>query len=137
MIPGMSSNNSVLNMMYMLNASMGGKLALPVAPASLIYSYFKNVSGVPAAEGNNGVTITKLNILNVLIEQMNQFRKTSGIAAPLSDDSIDAMIDSYRTQITMAKNSKSAQPLTAPMFTAPLFTMKPLAESGSLYSLSA
>jgi hypothetical protein len=95
-------------------------MSLPVAPANYIYSHFKHVSGVPAPEGVHGVTINKLKILDVLIEQLNQIKKQPETNFELSpsDDRIDALIEQYRSQIRQAQVASTAMPYK-PHATAP------------------
>jgi hypothetical protein len=129
MVYGIISNNSISGISA-LNMAAGGKIALPVDPASLLYSHFKNVSGVPAPEGSNGITINKLNILDVLIEQMNQIRQKPPAVPVIDSESrmaamVDAKIDSIRNQILEAKEARNNMP----------YIEAPLAESGSLFSL--
>ena len=126
-VQGLSYNSTIPNMGYALNAPANEKLSLPVAPSSLIYSHLKHVYGVPSPDGH-GVAISKLNILDVLIEQMKQFRKIPDFsAAGVREDMIDAMIDSYKSQIFMAKEAGSSMP----------YVSAPLAETGLLFSFTA
>jgi hypothetical protein len=129
MVQGLISNNSIPGIGYALDAKANGKLSVPVAPVSLVYSYFKNVSGVPAPEGSQGVAITKLNILDVLIEQMNQIKKTqmqAGIVQ-IPEDRLDALIESYKTQIREAVEARAIMP----------YTPAPLAQTGAILNLTA
>jgi hypothetical protein len=95
-------------------------MSLPVAPANYIYSHFKHVSGVPAPEGVRGVTINKLKVLDVLIEQLNQIKKQPEMKSGLSpsDDRIDALIEQYRSQIRQAQVASTVMPYK-PHATAP------------------
>ena len=115
MIHGIASNSPIPNVGYVLNASVGGKLALPVEPVNLVYSHFKHVSGVPAPEGSRGVAISKLNILDVLIEQMSQIRQlgNSDVSARVSEDRLDVMIEGYNAQIRQAWEARIIMPYTA------------------------
>ena len=86
---------------------LGGRMSLPVAPAMYIYSHFRHVSGTPAPEGTRGVAISKLKILDVLIEQLGRIKK-QGNEAPLSAEAvsperIDALIEQYEQQIRSAQ----------------------------------
>jgi hypothetical protein len=85
---------------------------MPVSPGSYIYSHFKHVSGVPAPEGSRGVSISRLKILDVLIEQLAQMKKRPEPApdAGLSDGQIDALIDKYQGQIRQAQAAASVMP---------------------------
>jgi hypothetical protein len=87
-------------------------MSVPVSPGNYIYSHFKHVSGVPAAEGSRGVSISKLKILDVLIEQLAQMKKRPDPApdAGLSDGQIDALIDQYQGQIRQAQAAAGAMP---------------------------
>jgi len=110
MIYGIASDNSIPNMGFALNVQAGAKAALPVSPSSLVYSHFKHVDGVPAPEGSQGVTISKLNILDALIEQMDRLNKPAARSdSDTAEYRLDAMIDSYRTQIFQARDTKPLQ----------------------------
>jgi hypothetical protein len=104
-------------------------MSLPVAPSSYIYSHFKHVSGVPAPEGVRGVAITKLKILDVLIEQLSQIKKRGDIGAggPVSDDRIDVLIEQYESQIRQAKAASVSMP----------YNPAPQAPAGAVFNLVA
>jgi hypothetical protein len=89
-------------------------MSLPVAPSAYIYSHFRHVSGVPAPDGVQGVTISKLKILDTLIEQLARMKKqpepSYGPAGPVSEDHINAMIELYEGQIRAAKAAEAAVP---------------------------
>ena len=88
---------------YAINASQNGKKSLPVAPGMVIYSNFRHVSGTPAPEGTQGVSISKLKILDTLIEQLskmkNQPAPNLGLDAETDEKRIDALIEQYQKQI--------------------------------------
>jgi hypothetical protein len=115
---------------YALAASGSGKTSLPVSPGNYIYSHFKHVSGVPAPEGTRGVAITKLKILDVLIEQLGQMKKqpkaAAGPATP-SDEQLDALIEQYEGQIKAARAANNVMP----------YIPAPQAPPGALFSLVA
>jgi hypothetical protein len=104
-------------------------MSLPVAPSSYIYSHFKHVSGVPAPEGVRGVAITKLKILDVLIEQLSRIKNQGDIRAggPVSDDRIDALIEQYESQIRQAKAASVSMP----------YNPAPQAPVGAVFNLVA
>jgi hypothetical protein len=119
---------SLPNMGYALTASGSGRMSLPVSPASYIYSQFKHVGGVPAPEGTRGVAITKLKILDVMIEQLSQMKKKPELnTKDLSNEQIDALISQYEGQIKTARAANNIIP----------YTPAPQAQSGVLFSLSA
>jgi hypothetical protein len=130
MIHGVNPGNGVPSFGYALNASRnGGKMSLPVAPSSYIYSHFKHVSGFPAPEGARGVSINKLKILDVLIEQLSRIKKQDSLAlgAPVSDERLDAMIEHYKTQIRQVKAASEIIP----------YIPAPAAQTGAIFSLTA
>ena len=126
--------------LYAANTSSSGKIPMPVDPAFLVYSHFKNVFGVPAPEGILGVGIDKLSMLNTLIEQMKQMNQMSGmdtedftglfsssdqeavdIQPLIPSDRLDALINSYGTQIRSAIESQIMMPYTPNLPQAGIF----------------
>ena len=111
-----------------LNVAQGGKMSLPVDSSSLIYSHFEHVSGVPAPRGTEGVKISKLNLLDVLIGQINQINRGSpAIKSPNSAgaSSPDMLIEVYRNQLRQIKAASAAMP----------YIQSPGVQSGALFSL--
>ncbi|MCL2176084.1 MAG: hypothetical protein FWB73_08580 [Treponema sp.] len=84
-------------------AGRGGRASLPVAPGLVIYSHFRHVSGTPAPEGTQGVNISKLRILDALIEQLSKMKKQSaadfGNLDGNDEQRINALIEQYQKQI--------------------------------------
>ena len=114
--------------------AQSGKMSLPVDSSSLIYSHFEHVSGIPAPKGTQGVTISKLNLLDVLIEQLNQVKRTGSIpvarpanTAEIPEKSLDSLIETYKNQVKQAKAASAAMP----------YIQSPSAQSGALFSLIA
>ncbi|MDR1307521.1 MAG: hypothetical protein LBK74_08110 [Treponema sp.] len=114
---------------YALRASGGDRMSLPVSPASYIYSHFRHVSGIPAPEGTRGVAITRLKILDVLIEQLGQMKKQADfkLDTAFSDDQINSLIEKYEGQIKAARAANAAMP----------YVPAPQAPTGALFSLVA
>jgi hypothetical protein len=104
-------------------------MSLPVSPGNYIYSHFKHVSGTPAPEGTRGVTINKLKILDVLIEQLSQIKKRPEPSTDfsLSDKQIDVLIDHYETQIRQARAASTVMP----------YAPAPAAPSGAIFNVVA
>ena len=104
------------------------KMSLPVDSSSLIYSHFEHVSGIPAPKGTQGVSISSLNLLDVLIGQLNQVRKGGADIFPASavtGDSLNTLIESYKNQIRQAKSASAAMP----------YIPSPSAQAGAVFSL--
>lgn len=126
----MRISGTMTNIGTAINASSSGKMSLPVSRGSYIYSHFRHVSGVPAPEGSRGVAITKLKILDVLIEQLGQIKKRPDIdlsGLDPSDDRVDALISQYEGQIKAARAANAVVPY------APV----PASPAAALFSLTA
>jgi hypothetical protein len=107
--------------LYTLTQS--GKTSLPVDPSAVIYSHFEHVSGIPAQNGLQGVSISKLNLLDVLIGRLNQAPAPKKAVNPF--EGIDAAIESYRNLVKQAKAASSAMP----------YIPSPNTQPGALFSL--
>jgi len=119
-------NISIPTIGYTMTQS--SKMSLPVDPSSLLYSHFEHVSGIPAPKGTQGVSISKLNLLDVLIEQMNKIKSGSTVvssASAIPEDRLDALIEGYENQIRQAKVASADMP----------YKPSPSAPSGVLFSL--
>ncbi|MDR1411724.1 MAG: hypothetical protein LBI91_05940 [Spirochaetaceae bacterium] len=130
MVGGILRTSAFPTIGYAINASAGGKMSLPVAPSAYIYSHFRHVSGVPAPEGSRGVAISKLKILDVLIEQLARIKKNpdTGLTADApSDEQLDVLIKHYESQIRAAQAANTAMP----------YNPAPPSSAGALLSLSA
>ena len=119
---GAISNTSIPSIGYAITASMGGRTSLPVSKSMLIYSHFKHVSGVPAPEGTQGVNISKLKILDTLIEQLSRMKNQPAMQINMDESDekrINALIDQYQKQIKAAQAAPiytPAAPVTGALF---------------------
>jgi hypothetical protein len=113
---------------YAITASQGGKASLPVSPSTYIYSHFKHVSGTPAPEGVRGVNITKLKIIDTLIEQLSKMKKQPEIIDEVNgqdgEKRFNALIDQYNHQIRSIQAANAHNPY-APLapFTGAVFSL--------------
>jgi len=79
-------------------------------------------------EGTNGVAVTKLKILDVLIEQLHQIKKQPTLnTKDLSNEQIDALISKYEGQIKAATAANNVMP----------YTPAPQVPAGMLFDISA
>ena len=120
---GNISYNTFPSIGYAISAASNGRMSVPVAPSQLIYSHFKHVSGTPAPEGTSGVNISKLNILNTLIDQLEKMKNQGSMDLGMIDEQdekrINAMIDHFQQQIKSAQSSSiytPAAPATGALF---------------------
>lgn len=113
-----------------ISSAAAGKLYVPVDPALVGYSQFKHVAGVAAAKGQSGVNISKISILNTLIERLSSLKQqTAPDTSQLSDHQIDALIDDYQTRIKNIVSIAKNNPYVLAGAAVP--------QSGALFSLSA
>jgi hypothetical protein len=54
----------------------GGKLFVPVRPSMVVHAQFDHVAGIPAAGQEQGVSISKIQIMNALIDQLISFKQS-------------------------------------------------------------
>jgi hypothetical protein len=99
-----------------------------VSPALYIYSHFRHVSGVPAPEGTRGVAISKLKILDSLIEQLNRFKKQGKIEPGFGEESeeqLDILIGQYEQQLRQLQAANIAMPYNtaSPAATGAVFNL--------------
>ena len=106
---------SFANMHYI--ATSGGRMSVPVEPASLLYSNFQHVAGIPAPEGSHGVSIPGLHLLDVLIAQLNRMGQSLSFESANPNNGIDALIEATRNQIqNSAANPYNPAPQTGLLF---------------------
>ncbi|MBQ7882093.1 MAG: hypothetical protein IJ312_05215 [Treponema sp.] len=85
-----------------------GKLYVPVSPNSVIYSHFDHISGVAAKANQTGVSVSKIQILNSLLNQLISMQNMpKPDAESQSADNIDSLIKNYQEKIQ--KNIQTAQ----------------------------
>ena len=116
-IPGLSSFSYSSSSMV----QAAGKMYVPVSKSALLYSHFDHVSGVAAGNGQNGVSISKIRILNSLIERVSAIKNEP--AKPLKDissEQAEDLIQNYQKQLQQALQTpyilSGAQPMAGDLF---------------------
>lgn len=99
----------------MSSVSYRGRTYVPVKPNQFGYTQFRYVAGFPAVNGQEGVSIDKVKILNTLIEQLVNLKQKN--IEPItsskngnSDDHINALIEQYQGQIQAAAATAESLP---------------------------
>jgi len=133
--------------------TQGRRMSLPVEPAFLVYSHFEHVYGRAAPQGTQGVAISQLKILDVLIRRLSQVSQEASapvfaepgenqavIEPPASPDAhiealapriealspqLEALIEQYRGQILQNMEASAAMP----------YLPSPNVQSGAVFSL--
>ena len=114
--------SSIISYGGMASSNAAGKLYVPVSRSALLYSHFDHVSGVAAGNGQQGVSISKIRILNSLIERISAMKnQPAESVTDISDKQADALIEQYQKQIqqTVAQTPyllAGAQPQAGALF---------------------
>lgn len=95
-----------------ISSHSAGKIYVPVNASNLIYSNFNHISGYKAKHGENGVSISKIQILNTLIDHLSSIKGGSqkSIVKGTTPEQIDSMIDNFQTQIRQAVKQAEISP---------------------------
>lgn len=111
------SNLSPYSYNGIASGGASGKLYVPVNPANVIYAQFDHISGVATKKGQHGVSITKIQILNTLIENLAKIKTQSSSSEyqqmHLSDEQVDVLIKNYQQQIKQAVTQAQSVQYTA------------------------
>lgn len=91
-----------------VSSSSAGKLSVPVNPSAVIYAQFDYVSGVAASAGQSGVSVTKIQILNSLINNLTALRNESKDDVPMytETENTDALIDKLHSELKKAMSKE-------------------------------
>ena len=104
------------------SSGAAGKLYVPVSKSALLYSHFDHVSGVAARSGQEGVSISKIRILNSLIDRLSAIKnQPKESITDISDDQAQVLIEQYQKQIQQTVAQKpyvlaGAQPQAGALF---------------------
>lgn len=110
----MISNITNLNP-YSYNVSSSGasgKLFVPVQPSAVIYAQFNHISGIAATKGQNGVSISKIQILNTLIENLSRIKGLQNApkkTVRITEAQADEMIQRFQKQIAQSVKANKTQ----------------------------
>ena len=109
-----------------ISASQSGRMSMPVSDSSYIYSQFEHVSGVPAPDGVQGVSINRLKIMDSLIERLSQIKNEPVPSFEIdmleSEERADTVIETIQNEIRMLHEARANSPYPlAPQQTGVLF----------------
>lgn len=121
-------------MIYNINSAyqsaVSAKVYVPVSKSALLYSHFDHVSGIAAGKGQNGISISRIRILNSLIDHLSSIKSEIKPAqlTNQSPEQIESLIKNYQEQIKQTVKAAETQPYI-------LAGNRP--EAGILFSLDA
>lgn len=103
------------------SSGAAGKLYVPVSKSALLYSHFDHISGVAARSGQQGVSISKIRILNTLIDRLSAIKnQPKESISDISDEQANVLIENYQKQIQQAAQNpyimNGAQPMAGSLF---------------------
>jgi hypothetical protein len=94
-------------------STSSGTLCVPVKPSAVIYSQFDYVRGTAVSQGQKGVPVDRIRILNTLISQLVSMKKKNSSSEDfsiLTDEQKDELIKEYQNQIKVSlSNAARAQ----------------------------
>ena len=102
MVNGISLNASNFNYSGVVASSGHGKLYVPVSQQNVIYAHFDHVTGVVAKPNQQGVSISKIQILNSLLNQLISMKNQPKLdvkTEEMNESQLDALIQSTQTKI--------------------------------------
>lgn len=101
---------STVSAARLAGAGTGKQIYVPVRPILSPYAQYKHVRGVPAPSPKKAVPLSKLRVLNNIIDSLQKFKSDRQLysepAGPakegLSDEAVEAMIKQYSEQLHQA-----------------------------------
>ena len=97
---------------HVSSSGASGKLFVPVQPSAVIYAQFNHISGIAAGKGQSGVSISKIQILNSLIENLSRIKGAQNSpkkSVEISPEQADVLIQKYQKQIAQSVQAAEAQ----------------------------
>jgi len=104
-----SKSLSVANLIRAQYSS--GRISLPVSRNQSLYARFKHIWGFPAAEQGEGFTLSKLRVLDRLIERLNKLQGQNENVfkiTELSDEKVNELINTYEKKLHQLAAGKTA-----------------------------
>jgi len=103
----MRLSGSGLNLGYnqIATSTQSGKIGLPVANKAVLYSHYKHVQGYSSGDNSRTVPISKIRILNNLIENLTKMKSNSSIknsitsTEKMSSEAASRLIDNYAKEL--------------------------------------
>lgn len=109
-----------------------GKMYVSVNPALVRYAQFEHVTGVAAENGSVGVNISKIQVLNTLIDRLVSMQQKPEIAensSDLSEAQVDTLVKEYQKRIQSVITVAQSNPYALGGAGVP--------QTGALFSIAA
>lgn len=98
----MVTSLGINNYSYNNVISGSSKIYVPVKPAMVIYSQFDHVAGFAAKPNQQGVSVSKVRILNSIIDQLSTMKANPKLDfknSDLSEKQLDVLIDQFQSKL--------------------------------------
>jgi len=87
----------------------GHRMSVPVKPSQTVFAQYRNISGVAASSGQNTVPLSRVQLLNSLINNLQKMKQgIKNESANLSPQRADALIKIYASELHQAMKSTPA-----------------------------
>lgn len=86
----------------------GHRMSVPVRPSQTVFAQYRHISGTPASTGQNTVPLSRVRLLNSLIDNLKKMKKDPAYRPELaktSPERADALIQQYASELHMAMKS--------------------------------
>lgn len=102
-----------------------GKLMVPVSQRDAMYARFKHISGFPEPMKGTGYSLSRVKVLDVLIDRLNRLSQNKIQEKPetLSRERIDALIDEYSSKLQAELKKPLQSALIGPVETGAVVNM--------------
>lgn len=135
MMSGISNMNASTYTNYVSNNVGSGKIVVPVSPSMVAYTQFEHVQGVAVSDGQAGVDIDKVEILNRLINQLVSMKQTPPVSniseddIGMTEDQVDSLINDLQQRIKDAIALAESKPYALPG--------APIPDTGTIIDINA
>jgi len=89
----------------------GHRLSVPVKPSQTVFAQYRNISGIPASSGQSTVPLSRVQLLNSLISNLQKLKHNPDYKTAASGTSVkraDALIKQYASELHQAVTSAPA-----------------------------
>ena len=89
----------------------GHRMSVPVRPSQTVFAQYSHISGTPASTGQSTVPLSRVQLLNSLIDNLQKLKRDPGYSpdmAKTSPERADALIKQYATELHQAMVSSPA-----------------------------
>ncbi len=86
----------------------GHRMSVPVRPSQTVFAQYRHISGTPASTGQSTVPLTRVQLLNSLINNLQKLKRDPGYKPDItktSPERADALIQQYASELHQVMKS--------------------------------